>query len=597
MSKFIALFTVLVLSGCLEDAVQSGNTDYDSGGISDADTATDLASDASVDLGDVQDAGLDFADAEADDGPDLPLTCSADCAQGLVCDAPNDACVECLSATDCADGLVCDSQDNICVLCASAMDCGMNETCTEMNTCECAVDTVRCTVDSACTDISECDDPIDFVDTNGDGVDGVLGETIFVSPLGDDANDGLTPTSAVATLAAAMAKADLTNRPVILITKGDFPASGWEVPAINTIRIIAGGYEADFVTQSTTATKITNASSDPTLTVKSSTPVELRSFVLGAPRKPLLRPMLSTLRVDTTELTFVDMRLERGNASDGSEGMDGAVGFGGNMGGNAAAAFGSGGSPGCIGGFSGGSGGNGGVCSLSNGSSPQRGNDGANINGQVNGGNQGTNACGLGSSDPGTGGGKGTDGAPGMAGESGLNANGGGGGGGGGDTSDTGPGGSGGGGGGGGCGGEAAENGGPGGSSAAIRAFDGAVLLGEVELVGGQAGKGGDGGKGGCGGAGGMGGNGSGSGDKRGGDGGAGGRGGNGAGGNGGNAGGIYSVVHDATVTFPNLTITGQASGSPALGGTAGGICSVGGGTKGVAGQDSPPETTLESVF
>jgi len=100
------------------------------------------------------------------------------------------------------------------------------------------------TIDSSVACSPSAPDAIDGegVDANCDGVDGVLGEVVFVAVGGDDSNTGLVPTSPVATLARAFDVARTNLLATVLMGAGAYTESA--AVDLDQVRTIAGGYDA-----------------------------------------------------------------------------------------------------------------------------------------------------------------------------------------------------------------------------------------------------------------------------------------------------------------------------------------------------------------
>jgi hypothetical protein len=556
VNKIIMMLALLLGAGCLDDAVQSGDTQSDTGsnlddsgqdGSTGDQGATDMSQD--LDVGSSDMGGDTSPDGATEDmTPDLAPTCEPACSSAQICELESLTCVQCLDNTSCPlDG----------------------EVCGDSFSCVCAPDQYRCMTDGSCALRADCDnDPIE----NLDNAFGMIGLAIFVSPSpnGHDTNNtGLTPDSPVRTVTKAMELAKSLDFPVLLFSGGNYPVTAWNIEAGSTIELIAGGYVADFsardasaITRFTNSNVVGNGNPPQTLSISNDASIHLANLVLGAaPRSG----SAVTLKVDATPVRFTNAIIERGEGSAGTPGVKGRDGVSGLSGQNAIGASpGAGGSNACGGGAKGGDGGTGGACGAAD---PSVGGPGG---GSIsNGGNAGVNDCGSINPQP-TFGGAGGTGAQGISGgpaQNGTNGGGGGGGGGGGVTllgtsaSDR-P--NGGGGGGGGCAGTGGTSGGHGGDAIGILVTDAVTLSGTVTFVGGVAGNGGAGGVGGCGGFGGD----FGAGQSvqngiKGGAGGMGGSGGNGGSGNGGNAGRLatIAVAPNATVDVDNLLTTIDATG------------------------------------
>lgn len=81
-----------------------------------------------------------------------------------------------------------------------------------------------------------------FIDSNGDGIDGELADAIFVAPppLGDNSNDGLTPSTPVATINTGITRAVSNARSQVLIQVGTYSESVQLASGVS----LFGGFDA-----------------------------------------------------------------------------------------------------------------------------------------------------------------------------------------------------------------------------------------------------------------------------------------------------------------------------------------------------------------
>jgi hypothetical protein len=478
----------------------------------------------------------------------------------------------------------------------------------------------------ACVPTQLDDKPdMSFADTNCDGIDGSRAGAVFVSPSGDDGNDGTMahPKKTIgAALAAATAGSETKD---IYLDRGTYNETVTMVPDVN----IYGGYDsaAGWTRSKSNVSEIAGA---PAIRASGGVIDEVQLVKL----KGHVRPDGSAYGaiVVSATLTFTDCSICADDGGPGARGRDGAPGKDGSAGmrGIDGSIFiddeGNGGEGG--GQFSGcslgGKGGNGGD-GRRRGAPGQNGFPGEQVGSMMTAlGGQGgapSPACAV-AAGKGANGQDGADGASGGLspsvpsfatpdglrlgqggnGTPGLPGGGGGGGGGGGagldpdfpsmctfETADVG--GGGGGGGGGGCAGGIGGGGGDGGASVGVYGFNATLFFVDCALQVGQGGGGGDGGNGGPGGAkpgvsprgngysfSGEGGNG--------GDGGKGGDSGPGGGGSGGSA-ACFAVTEDSTITSSGTTCQTPAASAP------GGHGGVGAGLHGTDGFPTEPVTTL----
>jgi hypothetical protein len=459
-----------------------------------------------------------------------------------------------------------------------------------------------------------------FADTNCDGIDGSKGSAVFVSPFGDDGNDG-TMAHPKKTIGAALAAATVGSPPKdIYLDRGTYNETVTMVPDVN----IYGGYDstAGWTRSKSNVSEIAGA---PALRASGGVIDEVQLVKLKGHAGPDGSAYGAVVVSATVTFTDCSICADDGGPGargrDGLAGNDGGPGMRGISGSNFIVDEGFGGDGGQLNGCTvGGKGGDGGR----RGTAGQNGLPGEAAGSTVAGGGPGgtpSPACSVNAGN-GTNGQDGADGAPGGLspavpsfgtpdglrlgrggnGTAGLPGSGGGGGGGGGagldpdfpamctaETSDVG--GGGGGGGGGGCPGGIGGGGGDGGASLGVFGFNATLFFVDCTLQVGQGGAGGDGGNGGPGGA-------KGENSSRGsayqfsgegGNGGFGGKGGD-SGPGGGGAGGAaacFGVTEDSTITSSGTTCQTPAASAP------GGHGGIGAGLHGTDGFATEPVTTL----
>lgn len=459
-------------------------------------------------------------------------------------------------------------------------------------------------------------DPLDpaGIDSNCDGVDGILADTFFVKAGGGTDSPACGPLAdPCATIGTALDNAADAGKTVVQVASGTY--SGFTLDASITVR---GGYASSFTSRSGTTTVTGNGTG--ILVSGGSTVATLTDLTINS--GPATGDGASTYGVraiDGADVTVRDSIVSAADANDGANGTTGAAstgGCGGNDGGNKDDNYG-GASCGGSGVTASGAGGYGGRGNLISCSGNRHGQAGFAGGGGAAGGTY--NGCGFTGSD---GGGGGTGGSAGSAaaapaatsnspsnagdtyvgvtaatGSTGGNGGGGGGGAGGGGTGSSTWGGGGGSGGGGGIGASGGTGGAFGGGSFAIYSNNATVTVVDSVL---NAGKGGVGGNGATGGKAGNGGNGGNGGDANtalqaagggGGGGGAGGRGGNG--GNGGAGGPSIAAfnIGSGTITVTNSSsnwtgTSGLNAGNGAAGGNGGTAGAGGNGGNGGSGGD-----------
>ena len=480
-----------------------------------------------------------------------------------------------------------------------------------------------------CVPTGEADDPDPMhVDADCDGIDGEAARSVFVSPDGDDANEGTSPEDAVRTIPRGIEIASTLGRSAVLIAEGSYVGSIELVEGVS----LYGGYRAPTFTRDGSRALVT-APSPALVGVDITERTRLAELDIRADDALRAESSIAASLTNCAGVELLDVDLSAGRGGDGltpmiaaAAGAAGSPGARGSDGGytgsgcptvlSEAPPVGDGGASAC-GCRSGGAGGAaGGYYDGSRTSVAGRGavglagpTSGAFPCDFINGGSKGR--AGTDSARNGGPGGRGDDGDPGSDGNGGASVgtfaagaympadghrggrgtpgDGGGGGGGGhggycysGSDFCTASGGSGGGGGGGGCGGDGGEPGTGGGASIALLLWGSTVALHDVALHTSDGGDGGDGGEGGPGGPGGSGGAGGSpvagaSCSGRGGSGGIGGRGGPGGGGGGGGGGPSFGIVLGGGAALdPASTNVGFDIGRGGAGGTGAGVANDG---------------------
>ena len=207
----------------------------------------------------------------------------------------------------------------------------------------------------ACVFQGEDDSPDpEGVDLDCDGVDGDVEDSVFVRENGDDARDGLTPATAVATVRQGLVVATETGRGHVLVTNGLYRMNA-------PLSLVAGvslhgGYDADF-----------RGRSDGRATLRFISSVGLRATALRAPvlidqidvevtaRDGQSAAAIAVQVLDSGDaLAFRSSDVLAGRGGDGAAGSPGSTGAVGGNGGNANGSSGGGGGAG-----GGGRGGNG----------------------------------------------------------------------------------------------------------------------------------------------------------------------------------------------------------------------------------------------
>jgi len=258
--------------------------------------------------------------------------CDGDAANGCEVDLSSD------SANCGACGNTCDATDlNYLAVCSL----GAEETAT------CSVDSSGCAdgfvdLNGDLADGCECeiDNPNDLIDadgidTNCDGVDGILVDSVFVSASdGDDSqNDGLTPDAPLATLVAALEAASAEGRQHILMSGGTYAGA----VALKDGISIYGGFAADGFTRdiANQTTRIVATPSDfdgdttAFVTVKAqdlSSPTVLDNLIIeGFDASNDGASTLALWALNSPELTVQNTTFVAGIAADGATGTAGAA--------------------------------------------------------------------------------------------------------------------------------------------------------------------------------------------------------------------------------------------------------------------------------
>src|SRR5690554_4222980 len=255
----LSIFVLCIgLAACSDDAPSDRNR---------ADTTDQADTIDTSDAGDV--SGTPDADAEEEDGVSGECVTHEDCQgaanQGGSCDPGTNTCTFVCDAgfDDCngdlSDGCEVDLSASIenCGACGTVCggtDKNLLPVCTPNaeSVAICEVDVDGCAdgfvdangdADDGCECVvTDATDPIDGEDTNCDGVDGVMADSVFVAAAsGDDTNDGLTPEAPLATLAAGLQAAADDGRTQVLVAGGDYDGA---LTLHNGISIY-GGFKAD----------------------------------------------------------------------------------------------------------------------------------------------------------------------------------------------------------------------------------------------------------------------------------------------------------------------------------------------------------------
>lgn len=114
---------------------------------------------------------------------------------------------------------------------------------------------LACAIIGSTTAIAQDEPDPYFIDVNGDGIDGVLTDAIFVAPppAGNNMNDGLSTTTPVATITFGISRAVTTARSQVLVQVGTYNESITLVGGVS----IYGGYDAAWARVASTATTAT----------------------------------------------------------------------------------------------------------------------------------------------------------------------------------------------------------------------------------------------------------------------------------------------------------------------------------------------------
>ena len=258
------------LAGCTEDNTGTGSnpsSDNDSGAADTVDDAGDTTED---------DSGADGSAGECTDDDD----CTGGAHQSGICDLGTNTCTyRCDQGWDNCDGDTsngCEaditSSTDHCGSCGTSCDATSLQLlpiCTENG---CDVDSSQCLdgyvnlngdgsdgCECAITDANDMPDPAGE-DANCDGIDGQVEMAVFVSAdNGDDeANDGLTPDSPLASITAGLQAATDNDRVHVLVSGGTYT----EAVTLRSGISIYGGYDAADGWARDTANQITRIEAD-----------------------------------------------------------------------------------------------------------------------------------------------------------------------------------------------------------------------------------------------------------------------------------------------------------------------------------------------
>jgi len=207
----------------------------------------------------------------------------------------------------------------------------------------------------SCTPMPGVDLPDDsFRDSNCDGIDGDRTLAVFISNAGSDANDGLTTTTPVATIARALSVAGSAARSQVLFVTATYNVSA-PVSLVGGISFY-GGYSADFLTRTDTRASITSTAATAVRAQGLTTSVTVDRVNMTTADQTAASASTTTLYVrdsgDFLTLRFVNVLAGRGgNGTDASGGSAGGSGVRGTDGSGS-----SGGGGGSVGGGNGASG-------------------------------------------------------------------------------------------------------------------------------------------------------------------------------------------------------------------------------------------------
>ncbi|TDP71877.1 hypothetical protein DFR33_10891 [Bradymonas sediminis] len=353
------------LAGCSDDSPSQKATDIvqDTGDsdIQDAGDQDTQTPDADANDADAEDADADDTSDDADASTGIPCESPNDCAAGanqggfcnpetqfceFACDNgfadcdgdPSNGCEVDLSsdAANCGTcGTICSATNlNYLPLCAPDPD--------EVGVCK--VDSNLCAegfadLNGDANDGCECEieDPNDLIDadgtdTNCDGVDGVLADSVFVAATGDDtANDGFSPDAPLASLSAALQAAADNDRHHILVAGGTYEGA---LNLHDGISIYGGfkadGFARDLANETTTiaaAASDFDATTTAYITVKAdalTNPTTLDNLVIeGFDATNKGASTFSVYALNAPGLTIQNTTVRGGVAAKGNDGADG----------------------------------------------------------------------------------------------------------------------------------------------------------------------------------------------------------------------------------------------------------------------------------
>lgn len=199
------------------------------------------------------------------------------------------------------------------------------------------------TADGCECEVSPDEDlPGDGQDSNCDGIDGQLDKAIFVSATqGNDAQDGLTPTTSVKTIERALniALRLSAQRKYILIAQGQYPNTNAELaPGVSLYGGCDANWSCNADKSTTTISGASTANGKPTLslTITANDPktLTLKNLTIQGPVQSTPGISAYTLRFISAEANTTPVIIDSCNiiGGTGANGQDGAAGVAGDNG-------------------------------------------------------------------------------------------------------------------------------------------------------------------------------------------------------------------------------------------------------------------------
>ncbi len=180
-------------------------------------------------------------------------------------------------------------------------------------------------------DSTDLPDAPGFKDANCDGFDGEVANGIYVSVNGDDLKDGLTPTSAVKTIARGIYLAVRTPRRDVYVATGTYDEQ-LRLSGASGINV-AGGYNASFTDRKVTYETIVQGS-NPALVVDSATNISVQAITFkGSDATPLEMTAYGATIKSSNGVSLQAIEVRAGNGQPGAAGAAGAAGQPGGAGG------------------------------------------------------------------------------------------------------------------------------------------------------------------------------------------------------------------------------------------------------------------------